>query len=92
MWTVLRLRFSVSHILKWWIASTRVFYICRFKDDEMTQFSLSSSNNHLAKSHQKATHILRANKMKASLGLSRKMFYGSSATNVESQIPMSYML
>lgn len=60
---------------------------------KMTQFSLSSANNnHLSKSHQKATNILSANKMKRSLELSSKIFYGNTAANVKSQRPVSYML
>jgi hypothetical protein len=58
----------------------------------MTQFSFSS-DNHLAKSHQKASHILGADKMKTSIGLNSKMFYGSSSSaSVKSHHPISYML
>jgi hypothetical protein len=58
----------------------------------MTQFSYSSSDNHLAKSHQKASHILGADKMKTSVGLTSKVFYGSNPTASVKSHPISYML
>jgi hypothetical protein len=45
---------------------------------KMTQFSFSSTNDHLTKSRQKASRILDENKVK-SKGLSSKVFYGNSA-------------
>jgi hypothetical protein len=58
----------------------------------MTQFGLSSANNdHLSKSHQKATNILGANEVKTSLGLNSKVFYGNTAANVKSQLPVKYI-
>ncbi|PNF34732.1 hypothetical protein B7P43_G05456 [Cryptotermes secundus] len=58
----------------------------------MTQFSYSSSDNLLAKSHQKASHILGADKMKTSVGLTSRVFYGSNPTaSVKSHHPISYM-
>jgi len=47
----------------------------------MTQFSFSSTNDHLTKSHQKASRILDENKVK-SKGLSSKVFYGNSASYI----------
>jgi hypothetical protein len=58
----------------------------------MTQFSVSSTNDHLAKSHQKASRILDGNTVKKSVGLSSKVFYGNGAANVRSQLPTSYVL
>lgn len=59
---------------------------------KMTQFTVSSTNDHLAKSHHKASRILDGNKVKRSLGLSSKVFYGNSAANVRSQLPASYIV
>jgi hypothetical protein len=47
---------------------------------KMTQFSFSSTNDHLTKSHQKASRILDE-KVK-SKGLSSKVFYGNNASYI----------
>jgi ubiquitin C-terminal hydrolase len=43
----------------------------------MTQFSYSSSDIHLAKSHEKASHILGSDEMMTSHGLNSNVIYGS---------------
>jgi hypothetical protein len=59
----------------------------------MTQFSYSSSDNHLTRSHEKASHILGSDKLKSSHGLNSKVFYGSRpCASVKSHDPISYML
>ncbi|KDR18892.1 ubiquitin carboxyl-terminal hydrolase 37-like isoform X2 [Zootermopsis nevadensis] len=59
---------------------------------KMTQFSHSSTNNNVSKSHRNTTKIFSANKMKTSHGLSSRILHGNTAANVKIQLPVSYML
>jgi hypothetical protein len=69
---------SVDSRVKFYSGGLLLKACCVFVGLKMTQFSFSSTNDHLEKSHQKASRILDGNGVK-SKGLSSKVFYGNNA-------------